>query len=63
MDTLMITSLRERGSCRRHASGMARTPAGRTPSGPTAFRRFEKGWRLGDTSPERVRAVARSRSD
>ena len=63
MDTLMITSLRERGSCRRHASSMARTPAERTPPGPTAFRRCKKGGGSGDTSPERVRAVARSRSD
>ena len=42
MDTSMIVSLGEWGSCRRHASGMARTPAGRIPAAPPAIWSLKK---------------------
>ena len=38
-------------------------PPGGTPAGPPAFYESQKGGGLGDTSPKRVRAAARSRSD
>ena len=46
-------------TCFRHGPHPSRQDTGRT----TRHLEFKKGGGLGDTSPERVRAVARSHSD
>ena len=68
----MQCSLRDAEPCRKHASSIARTPAGgtayiivreRARAGPTVSFDIQKGGSLRDPSLKRVRAAARSRSD
>jgi hypothetical protein len=60
MDTLMNITLREWGSCRRHASRIARM---RDTRRTTRHLESRKGGGSGYTSAKRVWAVARSRSE